>query len=121
MEIFKSPTRPISQTNASLSNYVDYTPRRIQTLSFNFDKQPSLEDMPNSITYAKQRRSNFYHRLALEDDENFNENLDYMDSPVVRRTFSINEHVIDVEKNQPIHAHQSKLPSLTKYVVKANN
>ena len=114
MEMFKSPTRPISQANASLSNYVDYTPRRIQTSSSNFDKQPSLEDMPNSITYAKQRRSNFYHRLALEDDENFNENLDYMDSPVVRRTFSINEHVIDVEKNQSIHAHQSRLSSLTK-------
>ncbi|KAI8642394.1 kinase-like domain-containing protein [Parasitella parasitica] len=114
MEIFKSPTRPASQTNALLSNYVDYTPRRIQTSSsFTFDKEPNLEDVPNSITYAKQRRSNFYHRLALEADEKFNENLDYMDSPAVRRTFSLSEHVVDVEDKQYFHAHQSKLPPLT--------
>ncbi|CEP10264.1 hypothetical protein [Parasitella parasitica] len=113
MDIFKSPTRPTSQTNASLQNYVDYTPRRIQTSSFTFDKEPNPEDVPNSITYAKQRRSNFYHRLALEADENFNENLDYMDSPAVRRTFSINEQVVNIEEKQSAHAHQSKLPTLT--------
>lgn len=112
MEAFKSPTRPTSQTTASLSNYVDYTPRRIQASSFDHSIG---KDEPNSINYAKQRRSNFYHQIALEADENFDEKSDYMDSPAVRRIFSINEEVIDVEKNTSFHASNQSRPTLPSF------
>ncbi|KAL7310440.1 hypothetical protein PS15m_009943 [Mucor circinelloides] len=112
MEAFKSPTRPTSQTTASLSNYVDYTPRRIQASSFDHSLG---KDEPNSINYAKQRRSNFYHQIALEADENFDEKSDYMDSPAVRRIFSINEEVIDVEKNRSFHASNQSRPPLPSF------
>ncbi|CAO3638098.1 unnamed protein product [Mucor fragilis] len=110
MEAFKSPTRPVSQTTASLSNYVDYTPRRIQASPIDHN---AIKNVPNNVNYAKQRRSNFYHQIALEADENFDERSDYMDSPAVRRIFSINEQVINVEEEPPFHASHQSRPSFS--------
>ncbi|KAG2200567.1 hypothetical protein INT47_012353 [Mucor saturninus] len=85
-QIFKSPERKSSNAitrGAPLSEYVDYTPRSLDT------EAPEYNQNPNSISYAKQRRSHMYHQMAMQSEDPFTES-NYMDSPVVRRHFGIN-------------------------------
>lgn len=82
-EIFKSPVRR-SNTNpvtAPLSEYVDYTPRRDLTAQ-------DLDHNPNSISYAKERRTQYYQQMALESEDPLGD-VNYMDSPIVRRHYGI--------------------------------
>lgn len=83
-QIFKSPERKSIPQGTPLSEYVDYTPRSVFLLD-----QDDQVNQPNSITYAKQRRSHMYHQMAMASDDPFTES-NYMDSPVVRRHFGIN-------------------------------
>jgi hypothetical protein len=95
MQIFKSPIRPSSSEEKEPADFVDYTPRRMAASSA-FSNNLNLESIPNSISYARQRRSCFYHELAQQGGYT-DPNLDYMDSPTVRRHFGVSERVIDVE------------------------
>lgn len=81
-EIFKSPVRKNTgqPMNTPLSEYVDYTPRRDMTWE-------DLDHHPNSISYAKERRTQYYQQMALEEEDEFVGN--YMDSPAVRKLFGI--------------------------------
>ncbi|KAG2234695.1 hypothetical protein INT48_004133 [Thamnidium elegans] len=82
-EIFKSPVRR-ANTNpitAPLSEYVDYTPRRDLTAQ-------DLDRNPNSISYAKERRTQYYQQMALESEDPMTD-VNYMDSPIVRRHYGI--------------------------------
>lgn len=99
-DIFKSPIRnvPSSSSGSSssrmklppVSPFVDYTPRRtkVRELSRNDD----LESTPNGITYARERRSQYYHQLAVDSNDAFPEGH-YMDSPSVRRHFGFSEYL----------------------------
>jgi hypothetical protein len=91
--MFKSPIR--SSESQEPTDFVDYTPRRLAASSA-FSHHPNLESIPNSISYARQKRSCFYQQLAQQDGIDIT-TTDYMDSPIVRRHFGISERVIDVE------------------------
>lgn len=93
MQIFKSPTQTFEEKEPA--DFVDYTPRRMDASSA-FSNHRNLEAIPNSISYARQRRSCFYHQLAKQDS-NTDINVDYMDSPIVRRHFGVTERVIEIE------------------------
>lgn len=91
-DIFKSPIRNVPSTSSRLppvSPFVDYTPRRTAA-TFSCDN--NLDSTPNSITYARERRSQYYHQLAVDSNDTFSEGH-YMDSPVVRRHFGFSEHL----------------------------
>lgn len=74
--------------------YVDYTPRRINMISF------QQTNIPNSITFAKQRRSLYYQQIAQQYDSGAMCD-NYMDSPLVRKHLGINERIaaIDLEES----------------------
>jgi hypothetical protein len=110
IEIFKSPVR---KTTTHSYNYVDYTPRRLQASSVAATTKagsssafstptahtlvPNLESNPkNSLSYARERRSYFYHQLAVESNDPFEES-DYMDSPAVRRHFGVSDRVVPID------------------------
>ncbi|KAI9483542.1 MAG: kinase-like domain-containing protein [Benjaminiella poitrasii] len=86
------------------SDYVDYTPRRINGPSpspYRSHKNNSiLDELPSTnLTYAKQQLSNDHHNLA-QSEQRPNGNIDdaeYMDTPIVRHYLGINEDVVDVE------------------------
>ncbi|GAA5811151.1 hypothetical protein MFLAVUS_004580 [Mucor flavus] len=82
-EIFKSPVRRpnTNPITAPLSEYVDYTPRRDLTAQ-------DLDHNPNSISYAKERRTQYYQQMALESEDPLGD-VNYMDSPIVRRHYGI--------------------------------
>ncbi|KAI8091220.1 kinase-like domain-containing protein [Gilbertella persicaria] len=84
------------QDDTDNMNYVDYTPRRMMTHS----SRLTLPSTPNSLTLAKYRRSYFYQQLARQDVHPIPDNLDFMDSPAVRRHFGISEKVAVLDDRQ---------------------
>ncbi|KAI8377248.1 kinase-like domain-containing protein [Blakeslea trispora] len=72
-------------------NYVDYTPRRVISTT------SRIPTTPNKLTLDKYRRSYFYQQLAKQDHHE----LDFMDSPAVRRHFGINETVAVLDDKPP--------------------
>lgn len=89
-DIFKSPIRKAHDKPPPFSPFVDYTPRRVTGTLFNPDI--NIESTPNNISYARERRSHYYHQLAVESNETFDEEH-FMDSPVVRRHFGFTEQL----------------------------
>ncbi|KAI8329164.1 kinase-like domain-containing protein [Choanephora cucurbitarum] len=81
-------------------NYVDYTPRRA------INHTSRIPTTPNKLTLAKYRRSYFYQQLAKQDHHE----LDFMDSPAVRRHFGISERVAVLDNTPSVYLSQRTTP-----------